>query len=52
VNESNLAIKLDEYDSREALSDLSEEEQRIIAVLRDPVKEPKLREIMENSLKR
>jgi translation initiation factor 2 alpha subunit (eIF-2alpha) len=52
VNESNLAIKLDEYDSREALSDLSEEEQRIIAVLRDPVKGPKLREIMENSLKR
>ena len=50
--ESNLAIKLDEYDSRENLSDLSEEEQRIIDALRDPVKVPKLREIMENSLKR
>lgn len=46
----NLAVNYDEYDSREDLSDLSEEEQRIIAALRDPVKGPKLRKVMEDSL--
>lgn len=41
--ESNLAIKLDEYDSREDLSDLSEEELLFILALRDPVKGPLIR---------
>lgn len=49
--QSNLAERFDSTVA-ECLEELSEEEQSFIPALRDPVKGPKLREIMENSLKR
>jgi hypothetical protein len=50
VNESNLAMKLEEYNSREDFSDLREEELLFILALRDPVKGPLIRNYVEERM--